>query len=292
MKRILIPVDFSESSFNSCRYAIEIATKDEPVVLWLFHVFIDQSYYNPSTDPDGMMAAPIISIEFSEELRRIADDNMIQLKKQVEDYLESKNYTNFTINKFMIAGDPEWLVEDVCEDINADGIVMSTAGSGKKDPLEGSMVLKIMGKTPVPVVAVPASYRAFKFKNVLYPTKLDDIKNDIASIKKMLKLFSHHNFTFYVVHFRRSDKDTVTMNELEKYFEKERLDEKIRFMLVNDDNNTEATLNAVISRNNIDLIAFVAHKTSSFKLFFSRGIHKDDFLSANLPVLGLPHLKD
>jgi nucleotide-binding universal stress UspA family protein len=292
MKRILIPVDFSESSFNSCRYAIEIATKEEPVSLWLFHVFVDQTFYNPSTDPDGMMSAPIISIEFSEELRKIADTNMAQLKKQVEDYITAKKYTNFTVNNFMISGDPEWLVEDVCEEINSDGIVMSTSGSGKKSPLEGSMALKIMGRTPVPVVAVPSNYNNFKFNNVLYSTKLDNMEHDIVTIHKMLSLFKHHNFTIYVVHFRKSDNSKVTMQQLEKTFEKERLDEKIRFMLVNDDNNTKTTINAVIMRNNIDLIAFVAHKTNPFKLLFSRGIHKDDFLATDLPVLGLPHLKD
>ncbi len=289
MKRILIPVDFSESSFNSCRYAIEIATKEEPVALWLFHVFIDQTFYNPSTDPDGMMSAPIISIEFSEELKKIADTNMAQLKKQVEDYLTEKGYKNFTINKFMISGDPEWLVEDVCEEINSDGIVMSTSGSGNKGPLEGSMALKIMGRTPVPVIAVPNNYTTFKFKNVLYSTKLNDIQNDITSIKKMLELFKHHDFTFYVVHFRKSDNDNASMHKLEAAFEKERLDEKIRFMMVNDDNDTGTTLNTVIARNDIDLIAFIAHKTNAFKLFFSRGIHKDDFLGADIPVLGLPH---
>jgi len=292
MKRILIPVDFSESSFNSCRYAIEIATKKEPVSLWLFHVFINQTFYNPSTDPDGMMSAPIISIEFSEELREIAETNMTQLKKQVEGYIAEKGYSNFTLNTFMITGDPEWLVENVCEEINSDGIIMSTLGSGNKGPLEGSMALKIIGRAPVPVVAVPNDYTSFKFENVLYSTKLDDIDNDIATLKMMLKLFSHHYFTFYVVHFRRSDKDTVTMQKLETAFEKERLDEKIRFMLVNNDNNTETTLNAVIAQNNINLIAFVAHKTNPFKLLFSRGIHKDDFLSTDLPVLGLPFHKD
>ncbi len=288
MKRILIPVDFSESSFNSCRYAIEIATKKEPVSLWLFHVIIDQTFYNPSTDPDGMMAAPIISIEFAEELKELAETNMARLKKQVEDYIAEKGYANFTVNKFMISGDPEWLVEDVCEEINSDGIVMSTSGTGNKSPLEGSMALKIMGRTPVPVIAVPVSYTSFRFKNVLYSTKLDDIDKDIASVKTMIQLFSHHHFTFYVVHFRKSDKDTATMQKLEKVFEKERLDEKIRFMMVNDDNNTGTTLNTVISRNEIDLIAFVAHKTNPFKLLFSRGIHKDDFFATNLPVLGLP----
>ena len=291
MKRILIPVDFSESSFNSCRYAIEIATKQEPVALWLFHVFIDQTFYNPSTDPDIMMSAPIISTEFSEELRKIAETNMAQLKKQVEDYITEKGYDNFTLNKFMITGDPEWMLEDVCEEINSDGIIMSTSGSGNKGPLEGNMALKIMGKTPVPVVAVPSDYTNFKFENVLYPTKLDDIENDILTLKLMLKLFSHHHLTFYVVHFRRSDKDTVTMQKLETTFESERLDDKIRFMLVNDDHKTEIALNTVISRNNIDLIAFVAHKTNPIKLFFSRGIHKDDFLSTDLPVLGLPYNK-
>ncbi|RLD89948.1 MAG: hypothetical protein DRJ09_05770 [Bacteroidetes bacterium] len=292
MKRILIPVDFSESSFNSCRYAIEIATKKEPVALWLFHVIIDQTFYNPTTDPDGMMSAPIISIEFSEELRKIAETNMAQLKSQVEDYIAEKEYDNFTLNKFMISGDPEWLVEDVCEEVNSDGIIMSTSGTGKKAPLEGSMALKIMGRAPVPVIAVPSDYTSFKFENILYSTKLDNIDNDIDTLKMMLKLFSHHHFKFYVVHFRKSDKDTVTMQKLETTFENERLDKKIRFMLVNDDHNTKTTLNTVISHNNIDLIAFVAHKTNPFKLFFIRGIHKDDFFSADLPVLGLPYHKD
>ncbi len=148
-----------------------------------------------------------------------------------------------------------------------------------------------MGRTPVPVIAVPSDYTTFKFHNVLYSTKLNDIQNDIKSIKKMLELFRHHNFTFYIVHFRKSDNDTANMYQLEAAFEKERLDEKIRFMMVNDDNDTGTTLNTVIARNSIDLIAFIAHKTNAFKLFFSRGIHKDDFLATDIPVLGLPHLK-
>lgn len=292
MKRILIPVDFSESSFNSCRYAVEIATKEEPVTIWLFHVFVDQTFYNLSSEPDGMMATPIISIEFLEELKEIANTNLANLKKRIEDYIAEKKYNNFTVNKFMVTGNPEWLVEDVCEEINSDGIVMSTSGAGNKAPLQGSMALKIMGRAPVPVLAVPNNQTVFKFSNVLYSTKLNEIKNDIASIKKITNLFNHHSFTLYVVHFRKSDKDTTTMQELETIFEKERLKEKIRFLMVNDDNDITIALNTVITQNNINLIAFVAHKTNPFKLFFSRGIHKDDFLSTNIPVLGLPPNKE
>jgi hypothetical protein len=58
------------------------------------------------------------------------------------------------------------------------------------------------------------------------------------------------------------------------------------------DNDHDLTINEVITRNDIDLIAFIAHPVHPLKLLFSRGIHKDDFLSANLPVFGLPPVKD
>jgi nucleotide-binding universal stress UspA family protein len=292
MKQILIPVDFGPGSYNSCKYAIEITTKSEPVTLWLFHVYADQILYMPSSDPDGMMADPALSVEFSEEIKKIAEANMTRLKNEVLAYINKQNYTNFTINDFMISGDPDWIVQDVCDDLNPDGIIMSNEGTGNKSPLEGSMAMRIMGKATVPVIAVPYQYNNYQFKNVLYATKLDDEPRDIKAIKTLLKLFKHHGLTIYVVHFRKSDTSNVSMHVLENAFEKERLAEKVRFMIVNDDNQTESTIKAVTIKNEIDMIAFVAHKTHPLKLLFSRGIHKDDFLSTGLPVFGLPPQQD
>jgi nucleotide-binding universal stress UspA family protein len=291
MKRVLIPVDFSQGSLNSCKYAVEIATKAEPVTLWLFHVYADQMLYMPTADPDSMMTDPVISTEFSEEIKKIAENNMAHLKEEVEHYIKERNYTNFTVNKFLVSGDPEWMVEDICKELDTDGIIMSTSGTGNKGPLEGSMAMKIMGKAPVPVIAVPYQYTKYRFNNVLYATKLDNDAHDISAIKKLLELFKHHNFTIFVTHFRKSDKETVTMEVLENTFEKERLKEKIRFMIVNDADH-ESTINTVTTNNDIDLIAFIAHPTHPLKLLFSRGIHKDDFISAQLPVFGLPPVKD
>ena len=288
MKRILVPVDFSHGSLNTCKYAIEIVTKKEAVTLWLFHVYADQMLYMPSSDPDGMMSTPMMNIEFSEEIKKIAADNMTKLKNEVSDYITQKGYTNITVNKFMVSGDPEWLVEDICEELNPDGIIISTSGTGNKNPLEGSMALKIMGKAPVPVVAVPHQYKKFHFHNVMYATKLNNVKQDIKALTTLMNIFTHHNFKFFVVHFRKSDKHQTSMSELEKVFEKERLDEKIRLLVVNDDSDTGEVINAVVTQNDIDLIGFLAHKTHPLKLLFSRGIHKDDFFATNLPVIGLP----
>jgi len=288
MKRILIPVDFSQGSLNTCKYAIEIVTKKEPVTLWLFHVYADQMLYMPTSDPDGMMSTPMMSMEFSEEIKKIAVDSMAKLKNEVSDYLIEKGYTNITVNKFLVSGDPEWLVEDICEELDADGIIMSTSGTGEKGPLEGSMALKIMGKAPVPVLAVPHQYDRFSFKNVMYATKLHNVEQDIKAIKTLLEIFKHHQFRFFVVHFRKSDKYEASMDALEEAFEKERLEEKIRMMVINDDNDTGQVINAVVTQNDIDLIGFLAHKTHPLKLLFSRGIHKDDFFATNLPVIGIP----
>jgi len=288
MKQILIPVDFSESTFNSCKYAIEIATKKEPVSIWLFHVFAHQSFYNSSLNPDDLIAEPIISTEFFEEIKKITEDNMNKLKTEVSNYINEKGYTNFSLNKFLVSGEPEWLIGDVCEELHTDGIIMSTSGTGNKTPLEGSMAMKIMGTAQVPVIAVPKQYNKFMFSNVLYSTKLDNITNDIKAIKLLLELFKHHNFTLYVVHFRKYDKDLVSMKELEDVFVKERLENRVRLMIVNDEDNTDATITSVTTQNSIDLIAFITHKTNPLKLLFSRGIHKDDFIATGLPVIGLP----
>jgi len=289
MKQILIPVDFSESTFNSCKYAIEIATKTEPVSIWLFHVYADQPFYNSSLNSDAMISEPIIYAEFFEEIKKITEDNINKLLTEVSNYINEKEYTNFTINKFLVSGEPEWLIDDVCEELNTDGIIMSTAGTGNKNPLEGSMAMHIMGRAQIPVIAVPGQYSNFKFNNVLYATKLDNIADDIKAIKLLLSLFKHHDFTLFVVHFRKYDKETVTMKQLEDVFVKERLENKVRLMIVNDEDNTDATITSVTTINSIDLIAFITHKTNPLKLLFSRGIHKDDFLATGLPVIGLPY---
>lgn len=292
MKQILIPVDFSESTFNSCKYAIEIATKTEPVSIWLFHVYASQSFYNASFNADAIISEPILPVDFIEEMkemRKISDANMNRLKADVSNYINEKGYTNFTLNKFLVSGEPEWLIEDVCEELHTDGIIMSTSGTGNKTPLEGSMAMHIMGRAQIPVIAVPGQYSNFKFSNVLYATKLDNTTDDIKAIKLLLSLFKHHDFTLYVVHFRKYGKDIVTMKELEDVFVKERLENRVRLMIVNDENNTDATITSVTTQNSIDLIAFITHKTNPLKLLFSRGIHKDDFIATGLPVIGLPN---
>ena len=292
MKQILIPVDFSDSTFNSCKYAIEIATKTEPVSIWLFHVYATQSYYNASYSSDAVISEPMLPVDFIEEMkemRKISEDNINRLKAELSNYINEKGYTNFTLNKFLVSGEPEWLIEDVCEELHADGIIMSTSGKGDKSPLEGSMAMHIMGRAQIPVIAVPGQYNDFKFNNVLYATKLDNIADDIKAIKLLLSLFKHHNFTLYVVHFRKDDKETVTMKELEDVFVKERLENRVRLMIINYENNTDATISSVTTQNNIDIIAFITHKTNPLKLLFSRGIHKDDFLATGIPVIGLPN---
>ncbi len=283
MKSVLIPVDFSESSLSTCKYAIETVPKNDPVSIWLFHVYADQFIFQPLYDLDGFLVDPVVDVELFEEMKKIAKENMKKLKTDVEKYIDEKGYKKLTVKSFMVPGDPEWMIQDVCDELDADVIVMSTRGAGKKDFLEGNMAKRIMGKAKIPVLAVPEKYGNYKLEKIMFATHLEHAQEDIDYTMMIYNNFKHLHPKIIITYFREEDDDgnfDFLSDVFNEYFQNGSL--QTLFVPKN------VKVKTVVKENDIDLIAFVAHKENPLKHLFKRVITKKDFLEAGVPVLGLP----
>ncbi|UBM62002.1 universal stress protein [Candidatus Sulfidibacterium hydrothermale] len=287
MKTILIPVDFSEGSLHSCRYALKLI-ENESVKIHLFHIYNDQVILPDAGMPENMESDVFFNSDIIEALRKQAELQLNELKKEVENIIRS-NGQQVKVETLLQGGDPRWEITEVCEELKPDLVIMGTRGLGKKGFLEGSMASKIMGKAPVPVLAVPENYTGFSFRNIMYPTHFN--KLDIHALEQVFILFNHLDFQIHVCHFHLKKQDEeadILMAELEKAFEKEKADGKISFYL-QEAQDKETALKDFAQQHQIDLIAFLPEKKHPLKyIFSSHHLRKKDFFKLELPMLALP----
>ncbi len=287
MKTILIPVDFSESSLHACHYAINLVGSQK-VTFHLFHIYNDQVILPDAGMPESMDSDVFFNSDIVLALKEQAEKQMEDLKKEVEKQIAGSG-AQITVTTALQGGDPRWEITETCEELKPDLVVMGTRGLGKKGFLEGSMAAKIMGKAPVPVLAVPEDYEGFRLKNMMYPTHFN--KLDIHTLETIFALLQHLDFRIQVCHFRLEKKDeeaSVLMEELEKAFEKEKNEGKIVFHLVEADDK-ETALKDFAKQKQIDLVAFLPERKHPLKyLFSSHHLRKKDFFKLELPMLAMP----
>lgn len=287
MRTILIPIDFSDHATPTYKYAIRLAGTDIKTRLFLLHSFNDQLLMQDSNMDDGFNNDTFMNIQLIEEFRKQAENNMKQLKAEVEKYLAENSLVNFKIETLVEGGDPGWEITSVRKEIEAELIVMGTQGTGKKGILEGSMAKKIMNKAMTPVIAVPAGTYDHESLKIMYAS--NNSEKDFAKIMLLVKLFENVPSEIFAVHFqfdRESTNDMTHLNKLKETFTFEKIDEKIHFSLV-DTNDKENALESFVEDNNINAVAFIAHKSNIFKSLFKPKITKHDFFKLGLPMIAL-----
>ncbi len=286
MKTILIPVDFSEGSLHSCKYAMNL-TANQKVIFHLFHIYNDQVMIPDAGFNEDMNTDVFFNSDIILAMKEQAEQQMAVLKKEVETLIKSSGQ-EITVTTSLQGGDPRWEITETCEELHPDMLIMGTRGIGKKGFLEGSMAAKIMAKVPVPVLAVPENYTGFRLRNIMFPTHFN--KLDIYTLQKLFALLSHLDFKIHVCHFHLDKKNQeagILMEELEKAFEIENRKGKIRFALVEATDKTEA-LKTFAKDNKIDMVTFLPEKGYLIKhLFSSHRLRKKDFFKLDLPMLAM-----
>ncbi len=286
MKTILIPVDFSEHSTSTYKFAIRIAGATTATQLTFLHSYNDQLLIPDSGMNTGFDNGAYTNIQLIEEFKQLAENNMVQLKAKVISFLKENKLENISVNTIVTGGDPGWEITSVCNDINPDFIVMGTQGAGKKGILEGSMAKKIMNKARIPVIAVPMGiYNLDEFK-IMYAS--NNSEKDADKIQRLQELFENIPTTIFAVHFlfKGSTDEEEQASKLKEVFSQDNFKEHVHFSLV-DTNDKDDALEAFVDKNKINTIAFIAHKSNIFKWLFKSSISKHDFFKLGLPMVAL-----
>ena len=154
IKKILVPIDFSDYSKNALNYAVDFA-KLFSAELTLIYV-VEPVIYPPDFSM-GQISVPSVDIEMDkrakEELENLA-------KKQIPKELKTK-----TIVK---TGKPFIEIIETAADVEADMIIIATHGhSGMEHMLFGSTAEKVVRKAPCPVLTLREPIKGFQYKERL-----------------------------------------------------------------------------------------------------------------------------
>jgi nucleotide-binding universal stress UspA family protein len=287
MKTILIPVDFSDHSTTTYKYAIKIAGNVVPTKLVLHHTYNEQIAI-PDPDLDSSFNSSVtLNMRLIEEFKKTSENEMDSLVKEVNQYLIDNNHSNFSVDYNISGGIPSMDITDICEKIKPEFIVMGTQGVGKKEIFEGSTAKKIMNRANIPVIAVPMEDIDNNNLRIMYAS--NNNKLDYSKIHLLLKLFESVPTEIFIVHFNfegNRDYDTRVITELKEALVREDVTQNLKFFIV-DSSDKENALERFAFDNSINSIAFIAHKSNIFKSLFTDKISKHDFFKLGLPMIAL-----
>lgn len=142
IKKILCPVDFSESSDHAMRYALAFSETYQAEL-----IFVHVMDYATLDMPDY----PSV-IEFSaniiEQMKEIFEKRLEELTE-----IEKKEYEN--ISSRLVSGTPFYEIINLAKEEKVDLIVIGTHGrTGLAHVLMGSVAEKVVRKAPCPVLTV------------------------------------------------------------------------------------------------------------------------------------------
>jgi nucleotide-binding universal stress UspA family protein len=176
MKKIIVPVDFSDTSKNAARYAAAFSADIEESEVLLYHV-----YDNFSFGSDG---SPLQNDQDTQKV--IANSALHNLRSEILPLTKS------TIG---ILSEPGSLAENLEKLVlhnGADIVIMGISGASRLEQvLIGSNTLKVIKKENFPVLIVPPDAQYKRIKKMAFASDFKDVESNVPvnSLRHMLSIF-------------------------------------------------------------------------------------------------------
>ena len=285
IRRILVPVDFSEFSFNACRFAVTLAAKYKAEVK-LVHVF-----YNPAIDVSPYADHYSYQIKLVESLREIeksARENMLKLEHKLKIWSIKENHANIRVTSKLINGFSTDEILEYSKKYRHALIIMGTRGLTRDNyKAFGRVVSKVIENAIVPVLALPAGTvnTIGDIKSVLYATDFDP--SDYSALNRLINMLAPFNIKIHCVHICLVEKkpwDSVKLDELKTHLLNEYKDVDISFNNIISD-NLLAGLETYIRDNKIDALAVTTHKRNLLEKIFIPSVSRKIYSETGKPLL-------
>lgn len=286
VRRILVPVDFSEYSMNACIYALNLAEKLD-TDLKIFHV-----YYAPIIDLVPITDAYSIQVDMDINLREMearARKNLVAFVEEVRQMAIQRGLDNVKIGYSLREGIVEDEIAHMAKSYNPGLIVMGSKGKGEKQSdIIGSVVYKVLDKTKVPVLAIPENSKfdpSRDVRNIVYATDFDN--SDKIAIRRLISIVSGFRIKLNCIHVSKDPEktwDSQKMDNLKQYFGKISPDTLVECTLVKGE-DTFRQLEEYTTKNHVDLISLVNRKRGLLGRLFNPGLAKKLIYQSSIPLL-------
>jgi nucleotide-binding universal stress UspA family protein len=271
MKKILVPVDFSEYSGYALEVASQIAKKHGSGIIILHMLGLSESVLAKSEE---------------EELKE-AKYYMKLAKEKIKDLTKKAHLQDVPVEAIIQNYKIFSEVNQVAQEHNCDLVVMGSHGtSGLSRFFVGSNTEKVVRTSQVPVLVIKQPHEDFNIKRIAFACDLDP--ENIPAYSKVVafaELFSAKLETFYV---NTSGANYMGYSDIEKKIKNftDKLGEEVPVRIYNHYSVERGIFNFCLEHN-VDLLAIPTHGRKGIAHFLAGSTAENVSNQAKLPVLTL-----
>ncbi len=176
MKKILVPIDFSDVSRLAAEFAVDLAERSNAEILFLHSIHFN--YYSDFPHATGL------------NLQQMISDVQTSIENNLKEFVESLN-TKAAITTHSTSLHLLEAVKDTIKEQDVGLVIMGTKGSsGWAEFLVGSQTEKIVRWADCPVISVPSKTSFDAINKILVPIDLTEIQDEFMNnLAKLQKLF-------------------------------------------------------------------------------------------------------
>ena len=273
MKKLLVPIDFSEQSIHAFRFALDVASKCAGRVL-LLHVIALPVLHESVLVPIEGLRQPLI-----DELKEV-------VRQRFSRIIEMYNLNKVDVSTEVVISNRihETIINQVKEE-EADLVVMGTKRvSGIWGWMVGSNTENIVRTAPVPVLAIKQYIPGKMIRNIIFPNALDLANQEelVIKVKALQDLFNARLHIIWVNTPALYKPDSEVRGRLAAFAQKFML--KDFTINVFNYNNEEAGILEFTRQINGDLIAMGTHGLRGFAHMVCGSIAENVAMHVDWPV--------
>ena len=279
MRKIIVPVDFSENSWNALKCAIQYF-KYEKCDIYILHAYADEVYNNPAIDSKEVLEA------YKQIHKKQAEEELQIVLEKVRDYYPNPKHNYIPKAVFGSLLDE---VNDFVELENIDLIVMGTKGKTNDSKITyGSNTLQVLKYVKCPVLGIPSEYRYERPSNIVFPSDFM-----VPYKKREMKLLSclakSYRSTIHLLYFSDYERLSFRQQDNKALIEYCLTDNSVQYAR-RDYGPITKSINTYIQKEGIDMIVMVNSRHSYMEELLNKSNIDAISLNTKIPLLVLQNL--
>lgn len=287
--KILVPIDFSSSSINTCRAAFTIASRLHlhPVLMNVFAT----PYYDATLSLTDSFTLDMRDAEVRRHLQNTAERNMARFTQLLDRHMADGTLPSLKYSTHVCEGIPEEAILSYARQTNPTLVVMSTRNAQKKaDELLGSVAAEVLDNCRFPVFTIPdcciehsinASPRVAFFCNVE--------QQDLLAMDAFMALLPNAKLDICLIPItdKMSSKLKSRLEAFTKYFAEHYPTCTFSYEMI-DTTSLRMQFADIARRDNIGLLVVPNKKKNIFARLFNPGLPHRILFEGDIPMLALP----
>ena len=261
MHRILVPVDFSDTSLNALTYTIKLF-RGSPLEITILHTF-------------KVMSSGAFSLK---SVDRIMEDDAHREMDALERRI-LKEAPDISLKSKILKADAIPAITSLGDSGAYDFVVMGTKGaSGLKEVFIGSVAGGVISKTKAPVLVVPKGYQYEPLSEITFAVS-SAIFFDKSVVEPLRKLSKKHSGKVNILHV--ADGKKLEVQKVLGIFED--LNPSVSYSYGS--GNVNEQLNEYLRKENTGLLCLVRGKRGFFSKIFGESVTLKQTFNSSVPLL-------